>query len=79
MWTFGLSVLTTIARKQHITDFVLYDWSGRDSILCNMLGGLTPNQSVRFTTARQCTLHGEYTDEFGDTYSCIRLSASGEH
>ena len=72
MLKFGLSVLKSIAKNQTIEEFVLYNWDETDSVLHNMLGVLTPDQRTRYRT-------GEYTDECGDTYPCIRLSASCEY
>ena len=75
MSTFGLSVLKSIAKNQTIEEFVLYNRDIENSDkrdLHEMLGKLTTDQRTRYTT-------GEYTNEYGDTFPCIRLSASGEY
>ena len=71
MMEFGVSALKGISANQHTTDFVLYDYGKRDQVLQSILGRLTTDVQSQFT--------GEYTDEGGRTYSCIRLSASGEY
>ena len=69
---FGVFALKGISANQHVTDFVLYDRDERDQVLQNILGRLTTDVQSLFTT-------GEYTNETGRTYPCIRLSASGEY
>ena len=69
---FGVSALKGISANDHITDFVLYNYGNRDQVLPIILGRLSTDVRSQFTT-------GEYTDEDGDTYPCIRLSASGEY
>ena len=61
-----------ISAHEHITDFVLYDWGMRDQVLQNIIEKLSTDVQSQFTT-------GDYTDEDGDTYPCIRLSASSEY
>ena len=69
---FGVSALKGIVANQHVIEFVLYDYGERDQVLQNILGRLTTDVQSQFTT-------GEYTDEDGDTFPCILLSASGEY
>ena len=69
---FGVSALKGILANEHVTDFILYDWDRRDQVLQDILGRLSTDVQSQFTT-------GEYTDEGGGTYPCIRLSASGEY
>ena len=64
--------MKSIAKNQTIAEFVLYNRDERDGVLLDMLGGLTPDQRTRYTT-------GEYTNEYGYTFPCIHLSASGEY
>ena len=76
MFTFGLSVIKSLAKNQTIEEFVLYnedieDSNKRYSVLHDMLGELPSDQRTRYTT-------GEYTGGY-DTYPCIRFSASGEY
>ena len=62
-----------ISGNDHVADFVLYDIDKiADQVLQSILGRLTTDVRSQFTT-------GRYTDEGGDTYPCIRLSASGEY
>ena len=68
---FGVSALKGISGNEHVTDFVLYDWGERDQVLQSILGRLSTDVQSQFTT-------GEYTT-CGDTFPCIRLSASGEY
>ena len=70
MLKFGIHVLKGISKKNSIGDFVLYDCGKRVELLTEMLTGLTPDESSRFSIG-QCT-------EGRDTYPCIRLSPSSE-
>ena len=69
---FGVSALKGISAHEHITDFVLYDLSMTDQVLQNILGRLSTDVQSQFTT-------GRYTNEYGSTFPCICLSASGEY
>ena len=68
----GISVFKGISANDHITDFVLYDYGNRDQVLHNIIGRLSTDVRRQFTT-------GEYTSVYGVTYSCIRLSTSGQY
>ena len=70
---FGVHVLKDISKKNSIGDFVLYNDCGeRVGLLTEMLTRLTPDESSRFSI-------GQYTDEYGNIYPCIRLSPSSEY
>ena len=69
----GVSALKGISVNEHVivTDFVLYDEGERDQVLQSILGRLSTDVQSQFTT-------GEYI-QYGKTFPCIRLSASGEY
>ena len=64
--------MKVISKKNSIGGFVLYDWSKRVELLTEMLTRLTPDESSRFSI-------GQYTNEYGRTFPCIRLSPSSEY
>ena len=72
MFKFGVHVLKGISKKNSIGDFVLYNRGRREELLTEMLTRLTPDESSRFSI-------GQYTDDGGDTFPCIRLSPSSEY
>ena len=67
-----MSVLKSISTNKRVTEFLLYDSSYRSQVLQFILGRLTTDVQSQFTT-------GEYTNEGGRTFPCIRLSASSEY
>ena len=72
MFKFGMHVFKLFSKKNSIDDFVLYDCGERRELLTEMLMRLTPDESSWFSI-------GQYTDEYDDTYPCIRLSPSSEY
>ena len=71
-----MSVLKGLSKQHNITEFVLYNWSEkgdaqgmRENLFQDMLSRLSPDERDMFTT-------GEYTNEYGRTLPCIRLSPS---
>ena len=72
IFKFGMQILKVISKKNSIGDFVLYDWGERRELLTEMLTRLTPDESSRFSI-------GQYTDDHGGTFLCIRLSPSSEY
>ena len=72
MLQFGIHILKVISKKNSIGEFVLYAWDERGELLTEMLTRLTPDESSRFSI-------GQYTNEDGHTYPCIRLSPSSEY
>ena len=69
---FGVHVLKGISKKNSIGDFVLYSWGVKVEQFTEILTRLTPDESSRFSI-------GQYTDENGGTFPCIRLSPSSEY
>ena len=69
MLKFGMHILKGISKKNSICDFVLLNGYRRVELLTEMLTGLTPDESSRFSVG-----HGD-----GDTYPCIRLIPSSEY
>ena len=72
MFKFGMHVFKVFSKMNSIDDFVLYDCVERRELLTEMLTRLTPDESSWFSI-------GQYTNEYGRTDPCIRLSPSSEY
>ena len=67
-----MSVLKGVSKQHNKAEFVLFDWYRRKHLLKDMLSQLPPDERDVFTT-------GEYTNKYGHTYPCIRLSPSSKY
>ena len=67
-----MSVLNSVSKQRNIAEFVLYDLGWRKDLLQDVLSRLLPDERDTFTI-------GEYTNKYGITCPCIRLSSSSEY
>ena len=59
-------------QKKPALVFVIQDEDGREGIVRDVLSRFAPDERDRLTA-------GDYTDEYGRSFPCIRLSPSSEY